>query len=423
MTGMSESKGVPAGDERSEEPLEITTFHPHQVELIDPRRRNIRGSYLPRRAIQSNPRLAIFLFLATCASVFLAGMIPGKGITALYAWDPSEGPRPPLSELILNGLTYFGAVMTILVAHEMGHYLQSVRYRVPATFPYFFPFPTPIGTLGAVIVQGAGVANRKSLFDIAVSGPLAGLVFALPVTAIGIWRAKIGYSTPSPGEPIWGEPLILQWLVEWIRGPLPANAWLADNAWLFAGWVGIFITALNLMPIGQLDGGHILYTLIGRSAHRVAIALLVAAMLYMIWTHRIAYALMVVLLVVAGPRHPPTADDSVPLGTARIVLGWLTLAFILIGFTLNPISFVAPRADHTPPRETRQAAVACHWVPAHSTLMPAHGTILDLPSGLSHQSTGTAGRAFWRRLVARLRASASCRRRGRASSCGPLRRC
>jgi membrane-associated protease RseP (regulator of RpoE activity) len=106
---------------------------------------------------------------------------------------------------------------------------------------------------------------------------------------------------------------------------------------LFAGWVGIFITALNLIPIGQLDGGHILYTLLGRRAHTVAVSVLAFAVGYMIFTGNYSYSLMVILMLMMGPRHPPTADDSVPLGTFRIVLGWLTLGFILIGFTPTPI--------------------------------------------------------------------------------------
>jgi Zn-dependent protease len=375
---MDEPTRVPDGVVNGEEPLEITTFYPRQVEVIDPRRRTVPGSYLPRRSVRSNRRVALVLFLATCCSVFLAGTVPGKGIAALYGRDASDAPLPPLSELLLNGLTYFGAVMTILVAHEMGHYLQARRYRVPATMPYFIPFPiTPIGTMGAVIVQGAGVANRKSLFDIAVSGPLAGLVFALPITMIGIWKAKISVAPPPPGEPIWGIPLIFQWFLHWIRGPLPEGGWLADNPWLFAGWVGIFITALNLMPIGQLDGGHILYTLIGRRAHRVAISLLFAAMGYMILTGQVSYALMVVLLFVAGPRHPPTADDSVPLGAGRIVVGWLTLAFVLIGFTLNPIS-VAPRLERVPrprPPAVQSDAIEVRLAPRAEPTVPRRRVI------------------------------------------------
>ncbi|HEX4072375.1 MAG TPA: site-2 protease family protein [Planctomycetaceae bacterium] len=348
---MSESSQVPEVPSGGEKPLEITTFYPETVEVLGRRPPRVPGTYYPRRAVGSNRRLGVVLFLTTCFSVFMAGLLPGKGLTTLLWHDPSDGPLPSLAEMVESGLTYFGALMTILIAHEMGHYLQARRYRVPATMPYFIPFPlTPIGTMGAVIVQGAGVADRKSLFDIAISGPLAGLVFALPITMIGIWKAKNAFVEPQPGEPLWGMPLILHWLVDWIRGPMPPGSWgLEDNPWLFAGWVGIFITALNLMPIGQLDGGHILYTLIGKKAHGVALGLLFAAMAYMIHTKQISYGLMVVLLFVAGPRHPPTADDTVPLGVGRVLLGWLTLAFLFIGFTLNPISYASPHREQRAP--------------------------------------------------------------------------
>jgi len=229
-------------------------------------------------------------------------------------------------------------VLAILMAHEMGHYLQARRYHVPATLPYFIPFPiSPFGTMGAVIVQGAGVANRKVLFDIAISGPLAGLVLALPITWIGVQQAQFAEVPAGYPGPIFGEPLLLTWMFDWLRGTRPEGFEVLLNPMLFAGWVGIFITALNLIPIGQLDGGHILYTLIGRRAHAVAMLLLFGAVGYMIYSEYYAYGLMVALLWMMGPRHPPTADDTVPLGTFRILLGWLTLGFIVIGFTPMPI--------------------------------------------------------------------------------------
>ncbi len=241
--------------------------------------------------------------------------------------------------MIKGGAIYFGAVMAILIAHEMGHFLQAKWYKVPATPPFFIPFPiSPFGTMGAVIIQGAGVANRKSLFDIAISGPLAGLLLTIPITIIGLHQAGIEPFNANSAEPIYGEPLILRWLIHLIKGPIPAGYELKyDDPWLFAGWVGIFITALNLVPIGQLDGGHILYTLIGRGAHRVAILLLALAVAYMVLQKEISYGLMVVLLFLSGPRHPPTTDDEMPLGVGRIVLGWLTLAFVIVGFTPSPI--------------------------------------------------------------------------------------
>lgn len=337
-----------------QEPLEITTFYSPPPEApVHPEVRGPSGRrHGMRWTVQSNWKVALVLFLATCASVFAAGTNPGGGIV----WPVDLRDSQLLRELFFNGLTYFGAVMTILVAHEMGHFLQALRYRVPASLPYFIPFPlSPLGTMGAVIIQGAGVADRKKLFDIAISGPLAGLVFAIPITIVGIQHSHLALFDPAQGGAKYGDPLLIQWLGRWIHGPIPEHYELVLNPWLFAGWVGILITALNLVPIGQLDGGHILYTLVGRRAHGVAIALLAGAMTYMILSQKLSYILIVVLLLVFGPRHPPTADDTVPLGPFRIVLGWLTLAFVFIGFTPNPIEFFSgPRVE--PPAPERRSS-------------------------------------------------------------------
>jgi Zn-dependent protease len=348
---------TPAAGEHADvaRPLEITTFYAPGAAAPELRPRVPRAP-ASRRNLEEYRGVAIALFLATCVSVFIAGFTPGGGFypNALYKLYSGylHGELPQVvPEMLKEGAIYFGAIMTILVAHEMGHYLQSRRYKVPATFPFFIPMPiSPFGTMGAVIIQGPGVADRKSLFDIAVSGPLAGLVFALPITLIGLFQADVGYIDPAQQGPIYGDPLILQWLVRLIHGPIPEHYDVMLNSWLFAGWVGILITALNLMPIGQLDGGHILYTLIGRRAHHVALLLLALALGFMIHYGEFAYALIVVLLFISGPRHPPTANDDVPLGPGRIVLGWLTLAFVIVGFTPFPITSPTP----PPPQQERR---------------------------------------------------------------------
>ena len=228
--------------------------------------------------------------------------------------------------------------MAILFAHEMGHYLQARRYHVPASPPFFIPMPfVPFGTMGAVIVQHSGYADRKRLYDIAISGPLAGLVLALPILWVGVQQSQVIEIPPQFAGMSFGEPLVLQWMSDWIHGPRSAGEDLIMSPLLFAGWVGIFVTALNLIPIGQLDGGHILYALIGRKAHFVAMGLMYTALGYMVLTQYFAYGLMLVLLMLMGPRHPPTANDAAPLGRGRIILGWLTLAFIVIGFTPQPL--------------------------------------------------------------------------------------
>src|SRR5262249_19640054 len=239
-----------------------------------------------------------------------------------------------------------------LGAHEMGHYLQARRYGVPVTLPLFIPMIPPLGTMGAVIVQQPGVADRKSMFDIAITGPLAGLVVALPLNWWGIAHSQIrpvaditfGYTNPR----------IVEWMIAWIHRPLGPGEDIVLNPILFAGWVGILVTALNLIPIGQLDGGHILYCLIGRKAHWVALPLFLGGIGFVIYQmlsgRPPGWLLMVFLIFLMGTRHPPTANDDVPLGKTRIILGWLTLAFIFIGFISAPMyqTPVKPPAPESP---------------------------------------------------------------------------
>ena len=229
--------------------------------------------------------------------------------------------------------------MTTLLAHELGHYLQARRYGVPASLPYFIPMPiSPIGTMGAVIAMQPG-SNRRTLFDIAVSGPLAGLVPALLFSIVGLyWSQVVEISDVRFGMTL-GEPLLFKLLTYLTLGPLPDGQDIALHPVAFAGWVGIFITALNLIPIGQLDGGHILYALLLRRAHLIAQLLLVAAAIAVVVWGYWGWSLMIFLLMLMGPVHPPTANDNVPLGTARTVLGWACLLFVPLGFTPVPFSF------------------------------------------------------------------------------------
>jgi membrane-associated protease RseP (regulator of RpoE activity) len=315
----------------SEEPLEVKIFYPDDVILIDSRHLE---RHIPRHRYtgpRQRPFLALGLFIATCLSTFFMGMV-------FFSNDINDSGLPAFSEVnVKNGLTYSIAVMSILLFHEMGHFLQSRRYKIPASYPYFIPMPlNPFGTMGAVILQGSGVANRKSLFDVAISGPLAGLVVALPCLIIGIKNAQVIEFDSDQAGIIFGNPLLIDWIADWYHG-VPPGFILELNPLLFAGWVGIFITALNLIPIGQLDGGHILYTLIGKRAHLVAKFMLFAAVGMMFITQKPTYLLMIFLLYMMGTKHPPTEDDSVPLGKGRIILGWLTLAFIFIGFTTDPL--------------------------------------------------------------------------------------
>lgn len=252
--------------------------------------------------------LPVVLFLATCISTYLTG-----------------------------GLAFAVSLMLILTTHELGHFFQTLRYRVPASLPYFIPMPiSPIGTMGAVIGMQAHVGDRKALYDIGISGPLAGLVPALACTVIGLQHSQV--VAVAGRQDLWtlGEPLLFKLLAYLTFGPLDEGHDIVLHPLAYAGWVGIFITALNLIPIGQLDGGHVLYALLLKRAHRIATLLLVAAVAAVAILGYWGWSLMLLLLLLIGPKHPPTADDSVPLGAGRIILGWLTLLFVIVGFTPQP---------------------------------------------------------------------------------------
>lgn len=260
-----------------------------------------------------------------------------------------------ISTWLVGGPSYAVPVMLILFCHEMGHYLQSVRYRVPASLPYFIPMPlTPLGTMGAVIFQGHGIATRRQMFDIAVSGPLAGLAVTFPVLWIGLQGST--YAPLPRGQFLeYGDPLIITWIMELIHGPLPAGQGMFLIPMAFAGWVGVMLTAINLLPVGQLDGGHIAYTLLGRRAHTLALLTVAAAAGMIIFQQNYSFVLLVILMLLTGIRHPPTADDSESLGWFRHVIGWLTLSFLVVGLTPNPMmirdteSDSSTRSPRTPP--------------------------------------------------------------------------
>lgn len=283
----------------------------------------------PVRPRQRRVRLPVLLFVATCLSTLATGVVM------------SVPPSPGWWAALLNGLWYAAPVMTILICHEMGHFIQSYRHGVYASWPYFLPFPvpgSPLGTLGAVIVMEPRIGHRKALFDIGVTGPLAGLVPTFIFLIVGLRYSTIEKQQFGYGMHF-GEPLVFRFLVSHILGPVRPGMEVITHPTAFAGWVGLLITSLNLMPIGQLDGGHVLYALLRRKANKVASLLLLSAIVIVAldFNHLGMWTLMLILLVIMKPTHPPTADDDEPLGIVRTIIGWLTLAFIVIGFTPTPI--------------------------------------------------------------------------------------
>ena len=243
-----------------------------------------------------------------------------------------------ISTYLVGGFWYAFTIMLILFAHEMGHFFMSRKYGVPATLPFFIPFPfSPFGTLGAVIKMRGRIWDRRALFDIGAAGPLLGLVFTIPAILIGLRLSRVVLLSRVEQQLIGlGDSLLfafLQWLV---LGNIPRGYDVVLHPVAYAGWVGLFVTALNLLPIGQLDGGHIVYALFGARAQvisRVALAGLAFICLF----YNPGWLLLVILLLLFGVRHPPTLDEITPLDPRRRLIGILTLGVFFVSFT--PIPF------------------------------------------------------------------------------------
>lgn len=240
---------------------------------------------------------------------------------------------------LIQGWLFSASLLAILAAHEFGHYFAARYWRVPATLPYFIPFPSLFGTLGAVIKMSPRIPHRRALFDIAAAGPLAGLLVALPVTYVGITLSQIIPKSALPeGSITLSEPLLFQGLSWLAIGQHGDNVDLLLHPLAFAGWAGLFVTALNLLPIGQLDGGHIIYSLFDVRSRLVAKFMFGILLAYSLWEMSITWVPLMILLLVFGLQHPRQTDDGNPLGATRIALAALLAAIFITCFSIAPIT-------------------------------------------------------------------------------------
>jgi len=241
----------------------------------------------------------------------------------------------------LNGLWYSLTVLGILGCHEMGHYVACLRYRVDATRPYFLPAPLPLtGTLGAVIRIRSRIPSKTALFDIGIAGPIAGFVVAVPALLAGLALSEVVRLPPNQQDLIsLGEPLLFRGAAWLIFGAVPDGYSVNMHPMAFAAWFGLLATALNLFPVAQLDGGHISYAVLGRRSLWITSAMvLVAIGLTFQSTSWIAWTVMLlVMLAVVGPRHPPTVDDHTPISRGRLWLALFAVFMLAVCFTPAPI--------------------------------------------------------------------------------------
>jgi membrane-associated protease RseP (regulator of RpoE activity) len=233
------------------------------------------------------------------------------------------------------GLPFSLTLLAILLAHEFGHYLACQYYHVDASLPYFLPAPTLTGTFGAFIRVRSAFTSRRALFDIGIAGPLAGFIFLAPALAVGLAFSKVMPGIGLRGDLHFGVPAI-QWMLERAVFPGVRSADIYLHPVARAAWIGALATALNLLPIGQLDGGHILYALAGRR-HRLISMLSIAGLVLMGLYWRVwLWLFWGVVLFWLGRRHP-VIDDPATLGLGRVKLGLIALVVFLLCFTLAPI--------------------------------------------------------------------------------------
>jgi len=224
----------------------------------------------------------------------------------------------------------------ILLGHEFGHFLTCRFYRINATLPYFIPAPGLIGTLGAFIKIKSKITRKHQLFDIGVAGPLTGFILSLPALIYGLSLSKPAPALPSKEGIMFGEPLLIKILGSLIFKDVPPNYDIFLHPIAFAGWVGILVTSFNLFPVGQLDGGHISYALLGLKSRNLSrfILILFFVMGIFFWIGWFIWALVILFL---GLRHPSVADEIMPLSTGRRIIGFVVILIFILSFIPDPI--------------------------------------------------------------------------------------
>jgi membrane-associated protease RseP (regulator of RpoE activity) len=287
--------------------------------------------------------LPAFLFLATFLSTTYAGLFYGFGDQGFALMTLALFRHPTI---LLQGLPFSFTLIIILFAHEMGHFLACRYYGIRCTPPYFIPFPISYaGTFGAFIRIKSPFPHKRALFDVGIAGPLAGFIFALPALVVGISSSRLISKGSSHGGLGFGEPLLFRWIGKMVIGYAPERQDMFPHPIAMAAWFGLLVTSLNLLPIWQLDGGHISYALLGRERQKkISIGSAVALMLISFAGWPIpSYLVFACLILFFGMRyrfyHPPTLWDEEEIGPAREILAILALLILITSFTPVPIYF------------------------------------------------------------------------------------
>ena len=279
----------------------------------------------------SNWRVNLYLFLATIFTTMLVGYTIWLGDQQVQEWVWAD---------LWHGWPFSFSILLILGAHELGHYFAARYHKVPVSLPYFIPFPTIIGTMGAVILQRAPAKNKRALFDVGAAGPLCGLVFAIPILFIGLATSDVVMTTPGGMQE--GNSLLYALAKTIVFGEfLPAGGRdVIINQLATAGWAGLLITGLNLLPVGQLDGGHVTYVLFGEKSRYFYWPALfgLAVIAILIPDTAVTWAIWIALLYFFGRRHAVPLDNVTPLDPKRRALAIFTFILFFLVFVPIPLS-------------------------------------------------------------------------------------
>ncbi len=281
----------------------------------------------------------VILFVLTIVTTTQAG---GLHYASFIVGFSDRIPDFRAASLLLHGLWYSVSILAILGCHELGHYYACRYYKVDASRPYFLPMPLLLtGTLGAFIRIRAPIPGKRALFDIGIAGPIAGFIVAIPVLLVGMHMSNVVQVPADFRGDVYelGEPLLFK-AAEWLTfGAIPQGYSVNMHPMAFAAWFGMLATALNLFPIGQLDGGHISYAVLGRRSTVLTLVMVLClvgltfvSMSWLVWT-----VLTVVMLVTFGPRHPRTFDEEIPIDRARMWLALAAVVMFVLCFTPAPI--------------------------------------------------------------------------------------
>jgi membrane-associated protease RseP (regulator of RpoE activity) len=297
------------------------------------------AAWQPTPKFRDRVWLHVLLFTLTVASTTLVGA--GHYASFLGDFSGARGLPMPFAALLLRGFWYSATILAILGCHELGHYFACRYYDVDASLPFFIPVPFLLtGTMGAFIRIREPIPSKRMLFDIGIAGPIAGFVVAVPALFIGLSMSHV-VRLPSDASNLLelGEPMLFK-LASWLLwGSQPDGYSLNMHPMAFAAWFGMLATALNLFPIGQLDGGHVSYAVLGPRSTSVTIAMIgvVISLAYfssswIVWT-----ILLLAMLAMFGPKHPRVFDEDVPLDRPRVLLALIAVAIFVLCFTPAPI--------------------------------------------------------------------------------------